>query len=61
VPQPQGQEPQDNAPKAQPTPEPKPNPNVEAPAFVWVNKGYDPRKPNPGRVGEPKKSPSEGK
>jgi hypothetical protein len=37
-----------------PAAEPKPDPNVEAPAFVWVNKGYDPRKPNPGRVGEPR-------
>jgi hypothetical protein len=37
----------------------KPDPTVEAPAFVWVNKGYDPRKPNPGRVGEPGKPDSE--
>lgn len=40
---------------AEPPPpaEPKPDPNVKAPAFVWISKGYDPSKPNPGRVSEP--------
>jgi hypothetical protein len=56
VPKAQDREPQVQATKPE-KPEPKPNPNVEAPAFVWVNKGYDPRKPNPGRVGEPGKQP----
>lgn len=44
-PTPQGDTPRPGAPK--------PDPSVEAPALISVSKGYDPRKPNPGRVGEP--------
>lgn len=53
----------EESPKRQPqaeTPRPaasEPDPGVEAPALVSVSKGYDPRKPNPGRVGEPKQQP----
>lgn len=33
----------------------KPDPKVEAPEFVWISKGYDPRLPNPKRVRERQK------
>jgi len=54
VPDPKEQQPPQGAPRPRPASEPKPDPSVEAPAFVWVNKGYDPRTPNPGQVRKPK-------
>ena len=42
MPDPKEQQPPQGARTTRPAPEPKPDPSVEAPAFVWVNKGYDP-------------------